>query len=267
VNESARLKVEKAHLVSYLRMMRKLLIPLAIILTACGGGGSGGSEAAASPATSVVTAPVIVDLRGDSTQAGLVDDGTVGNHPPSAIAEQILRQQTGRNITLVNNGVGSQRLERLLDGRLWVDGHREQGPVWSEVLASDPASVIVVNHEINNAIRNQLTPVSVFQGYLVQVVQQAQAAGKTVVIETPVPIVSTGTVGALFDQDLQAQHVQMMRDVARSTGAGLCDIYAAFQQANRVNLQNMPDGVHPSAVVYEGFIGPQLATCLLPYVH
>jgi lysophospholipase L1-like esterase len=243
-----------------------LAVLASIILIACGGGGGSGA-APAQAETSQANAPqgvtsvaatksVSVAAFGDSTQVGLSGNGGPGYTPAVAAMLWLQTVLNRGDVEVVSYGRGGTNSAQLLAG---TDG---SGLPWAKRLASVPnASIVTINHAINDNSR----ALSAYEATLLELVRVAQASGRTVVLETPNPMVAGGPLSSRFDIPKFEQQVQIMRDVAAATGATLCDEYAAMKQAHMDTLTQIPDGVHPNEDTYI-FKGRTLGACLLPLV-
>lgn len=192
--------------------MKSLATAFAVLVAACGGGGgSGPSE----PQAQAVALPLVV-LYGDSVQRGDAAGGVnVATEAQRLLPDIVLQQQ----------GVNGSYAENLLDGP----------PKWSEVLKSSPAKVVSFNYGIND-----FYSLEEYRWYLTRLVQDAQAAGKVVILQTPNAI-----TGPMQGGDM-ALRAQVGREVAQATGAVLCDQYA--NGLAKGMLAETADGVHPNAV-------------------
>lgn len=228
---------------------------LALTLAACGGGGGGSTSV---PVQAVQVTPVAVAMYGDSTQEGRPPNwGAPPYTPPADAAQAELRRLTGRqDIAVTSYGIGLTDSKQLLDG---TDG---SGLDWSHRIAASGARFVTINHGINDNAR----PVDEYRFVLGELVRQAQAQGKVPVLETPSPIVDGGVIAAYFSIPAHDAKVQTMRDVARDTGAVLCDEYASIKADHRDTLADLPDGVHGTPDFY-AYKGRLLAACLAPLLH
>jgi lysophospholipase L1-like esterase len=215
-----------------------LTLSLCALLAACGGGGGGEPDA---PLPQSEPAVLIVETYGDSTQAG---HSSLGQSP--SVAQDYL----GVQYSVRNRGVGSTNTKNLLEG----DGFNLP---WDQQMKQSPASVVVINHGIND----HPYPIEQYRDNLAKLVYTARDAGKTVVLETPNPIIPGGAISGDWDIDALAERVEMMRAVAAGTGAFLCDQDKAIRSAGQDTLEFFWDGVHPSA---KGYLvkGSKLAQCI-----
>lgn len=227
------------------------------VLAACGGGGGGGG--AATPAAAQVSppplAPIIIATFGDSTDAGVVPVIPTVYSPPATTAQAELRAATGRDITVLSYGAAGAAAWDLLSG---TDGSGT--PFGARVRASG-ARIATISFGIND----RMAPIENYRANLLQLVQQGQAAGVVMVLQTPQPTIH-GTVAADLYPREEGEFIQATIDIARQTGATLCDQYAAIKADGRANFANEPDGVHGTPDLY-AFKGRVLAGCLLPLLR
>lgn len=231
--------------------IRICIFALAFALVACGGGGS--AELESSPVASKASTLKIV-AYGDSTQQGSTfvssEVGYVLAPPPAAEAQTQL-QAWGIDAAVSSAGIGGTTSEQLLAGS---DG---SGLPWADRLMRDGASIVAINHGINDNGRDP----KAFRATLEALVGIAQGQGRRVVLETANPLVAGTALAARFDLASHAALAQVTREVAAATGATLCDQMAAFEQAGAATLEHIPDGVHPRAQALK-FKGQVLARCI-----
>lgn len=218
--------------------MSRFLFSMVLVLSACGGGGGSGDSAA--PIQSAALNPAIVAF-GDSTQAGFTPPSTYT--PPSAEASRIL------GVVIKNEAVSGTTSLQLLDG---TDG---SSTPWADRIKG--ARIVLINHGINDNSR----PVADYKATLTALVTAAKSFGKTVVLQTPNPIVPGGAISGAFNIQEHEAKVAAMREVAAETGAVLCDDFAAIRSSGYESLANTPDGVHPSPTLYT-YKGQLMADCL-----
>lgn len=158
---------------------------LAVLVAGCGGGGS---SVAPSTAPSNQPVPVVqVAAYGDSTQAAQ-------GQPHAASREAF---------TVRNEGVSGSYTQQLLDG---TDGVHKP---WSQEMAQSTASIVVVNHGIND----WRYPIAQYRANLRELVRVAREHKKLIVLEVP-----NQTTTPESDTVRQA-----MRDTAAEVGAYLCE--------------------------------------------
>lgn len=198
-----------------------------LLVTACGGGDP---EPATAP--QVADGPVhVATAYGDSTQEAQ-GQPHAASRPSAAI---------------INEGIGGTAAWQLLHG----DGVH---PVWAQQLARDRSSVVIINHGINDYDRTGSYPTANYKIVLRTLVDQAVAAGKTVLLEEPNPVGETPTplMNALqFDVAAFEARRLAMREVATEAGVAFC-------AQPRVALA---DGIHPTP---EGYAekANRLAACI-----
>jgi lysophospholipase L1-like esterase len=223
------------------------LFLLALTLSACGGGGSDSPAASdppsnpppsnASPGTTtpppsnpapqtLSSVAQIVDYYGDSTIRGY-QSGTgaqVAKSAPQAFAEALSSSPAQQ----VNNlGVDGQTACQLFNGTDWAG-----------TMASSNATVVILNHGINDATTG--LPLSDYRSCLTDLARAAKSAGKRVIFETPNPIDSGGL----------ENYVSAMKAVATQENLPIIDQYENLIQSGRPIREICPDGTHPSDAVY-----------------
>jgi lysophospholipase L1-like esterase len=205
--------------------------------TAAGSGGSATPTAPTAAATST-TPPVtgqIIEYYGDSTIWGY-GSGTgvrVATPAPAAFAAAL---PVAMQYDVRNEGVNGSTACQLLNG---TDGTH---PAWDTQMASSKASVVILNHAINDEWKEDLTT---YRSCLATLSQKAKAHGKKVVFETPNPTRDSGP------NSLDV-YVNAMRAVAVQEGAPVIDQYKYL--TDWLNGQSAyticPDGLHPTDAVY-----------------
>lgn len=191
----------------------------ALLLTACGGGGSS-APPPADPEAYTISA------YGDSTQ--------------HAHGQPHAASRPGAKI--YNRGVRGSNSSQLLAG---TDGVNF---AWPTQMQREIARIVVINHGINDR------DLTTYKANLRSMVEQAQAAGKVVVLEEPNPAGETVTETmtrnnfVIADFDLRRA---AMRDLATHMGVYFCS------QA-RVPLR---DGIHPTEAGYATKAN-RLAACI-----
>jgi lysophospholipase L1-like esterase len=111
---------------------------------------------------------------------------------------------------------------------------------WSQQMASSTARYVIINHGINDLIKGNST--AGYQTCLQDLARVAKANGKTVIFETPNPIVPEGL----------GNFVAVMRNVASANAIPVIDQYAYLMGVlNGANVSTIvPDGLHPTQEVY-----------------
>ena len=223
-----------------------------ISLTACGGGGGSGggntndSVPKSTPpnntntnvlANKLASTAQIIEFYGDSTFRGY-EPGSgrqVETSAPQAFKQAL---PASPDHIVRNFGEDGQTACQLLEGA-------SEKPSWSTLMANSDASVVILNHGINDGFasneRNRVT-VAQYKSCLTDLAKIAKAQNKRVIFETPNPI---------FDSGL-SQYVQAMREVAAQENLSTIDQFAYLTQQlqGREVTTFMPDGVHPSQETY-----------------
>lgn len=197
--------------------------------TSTGSTGSGSTGGSTTPQT------VTIDYYGDSTVWGYRSGsgGQVTTPAPAAFAAAL---PTTTRYVVRNEGVSATTACQLLNG---TDGKH---PKWETQLANSPASVVIVNHAINDEWQMDL---ATYKGCLTSLAQKARQAGKKIVFETPNPTRDSYASG--LDTWAQA-----MRDVARAQSVPVIDQYQYLKEylVGASPLTICPDGLHPTDAVY-----------------
>lgn len=242
-------------------MKASTCVALALSVVACGGGGDSGpattsslpsstSSQTATAATTTTTTPpqsYVIDYYGDSTVWGLDPAKTTSTNvvqlaaPPTQVLQAALTQKCGFPVTVNNRAVPGARLLDAVNGT---------SPYYSTpfatAIASSPANMVIENYGINDARLNTTT--GNFASALISMSQAARAAGKTMVIETPNPVVDGAQTAIYVGENayiatLSAQAIR----VAQSEGDLLVDQYDYFMTIGGDMLTEFSDGVHPTA--------------------
>ena len=200
--------------------MRLSTIALSITLAGCGGGGE-------DMTVQFVHKFTLVETYGDSTR---VVPNSLTAPSASLLAEKALQAQ-GYSVTISNQGVGGTMAIDLLTG----DGVHKP---WVEQMKESTADIVSINYGVNDANR----PAEAYQGAMTELVRVAQAAGKRVMIETPSPVLPP------FDAEAVQERAAIARQVAKDTGATLCDVNAFFLDNHYVTGEYFPDNIHPGAL-------------------
>lgn len=228
-------------------------VMVALMLGACGGGGgdtlpstSSGSNAGGSngggqePAVKLNSTAQVIEYHGDSTVWGYrsnTDAELVDVPAPAAFAADLPGYHEVRNM-----GVNRTTACDLLEGTGPYDVLWEQYTSWQDHMAVSDATVVIINHGINDMSAYDTTR---YRSCLNQLVDVAQANGKVVILETPNPVADASDGRQIID------YVEAMREVAEQQGAYLIDQYAQLREEFEANPTEVcPDGVHPSEEVY-----------------
>ena len=120
-------------------------------------------------------------MFGDSLDGSGLPVGVTPNEPV-ALQALLQKQFKDSGITVQNNATGglASSLMNELDG---MDGG---GPPTPQRLAESPASIVIEEHAVNDALGGET--LSDYQGYLAQWILDARAAGKTPILEEPGPV-------------------------------------------------------------------------------
>jgi hypothetical protein len=204
---------------------------------AAAGNGSSGTVPTA-PATDPTATPAtgqVIEYYGDSTVWGYSsgNGARVATPAPAAFAAAL---PAARNYSVINEGVNGSTACQLLNG---TDGKH---PAWDTQMASSKASVVILNHAINDEWKDDL---ATYRACLSSLSQKARQHGKKIVFETPNPTRDSGANGL----DV---YVNAMKAVAAQEGAPVIDQYKYLSAY--LNGQSAyticPDGLHPTDSVY-----------------
>jgi hypothetical protein len=224
-------------------ILKKIIYPAILFstltLAACGGGGGGGNNSNPdsggqpqnpdSVAAKLVTSAQTIDYYGDSTVYGWATQSTqVDTTAPEAFAAAL---QNSALHTVNNKGFNGQTACELLNGV-------NQEHNWEAEMAQSAATVVILNHGINDAVSGD----GQYRSCLTSLAQIAKTEGKRVVFETPNPI------------DTQVDllpYVQAMREVAAAEGLYLIDQYAYLNQRYSSDIGSiLRDTLHPTDPIY-----------------
>jgi lysophospholipase L1-like esterase len=175
--------------------------------------------------------PQVVDYYGDSTVWGYRTHvgGQVAKPAPAAFAEAL------PGVQVRNEGVSGSTACGLLNGS---DGVH---PAWSTQMALSNATVVIINHAINDQWAYGL---ATYKSCLTSLAQGAKSRGKKVIFETPNPTRDSGW-------GLEGM-AAAMREVAAQQGAPVIDQYQYLigYLNGRSPYDICPDGLHPTEEVY-----------------
>lgn len=236
-------------------------VSMGCALSACGGGGGDPASAGASqdvsapaitaPTNKTTVLPLIVLLRGDSTNYGShpgENNGSVPNQTPNNPATLM---QTDFDILFgpgVIKVVNSAEPGSTIEDDLYGTGPYTAGPLQS-VLPSTGASVVITNAELNNASYG-VDP-SVYQTYLETWVRTVQAQGKVPVIMEPNPT-CVPPLGANGARTVDQPYVDVMHSVSTQYGVTVLPVTNAFlAQPNWQTNLLQADCEHPTDAGYE----------------
>jgi lysophospholipase L1-like esterase len=230
-------------------------LALACALTACGGGGGDGPAAPAQTAatatstttvTSTPSAPPpppllasasqVIEYYGDSTIWGWASGSNgvqVAKPAPLAFAEAF---PTSPRQEVRNEGVSGTTACTLLAG----DGKHAE---WNGQMTNSTATVVIINHAINDAKPGTGESVSTYKTCLLSLVQIAKSKGKRVILETPNPVSAFSGL---------ENYVAAMKDVAAKEQVSMIDQfkYLTDYLNGRDTAEITPDGLHPTNDVY-----------------
>lgn len=174
--------------------------------------------------------------------------------------EADLQAQFGASVTVVEDDQLGTTMADLLNG---AQGFQP----FAAYLQTDKSPIVVENFGIND--RLQGFTAAQFQQNLNQFIAQAQAAGKTVVLEEPNPICVKGTNDqeqVFSDGQTIQEFVTIIDNTAQAYGLALIKQYDQIKaMANFCTL--MSDGwVHPTAALYQ-IKAQNQASVLVPIIR
>lgn len=196
--------------------------------------------------------PLIIEMYGDSTTLGstMLTDGTWTQSPSNVPA--VLQSKYGSNVVVVNKGISGLNMPEF------AIGAAPATMTWAQAMAASPAQIVGINLGINDANSAWETDY-VVDYYLNQLIDVAQAAGKTVFIETANPIYNS-----LYDRLSQIAYVT--RCTAQRRSLVLAD-HHLWIQTGLSNWQDyLPDHIHPNDALYR-FKGENLHTIVDPLIQ
>lgn len=199
-----------------------------------------------------MTNPLIIGMYGDSTTRGgtMLPDGTWALSPYNVPA--VLQSNYSSNVVVLNKGIDGLNIPQC------YTGSAPALTTWAQEMATSPAQLIGINLGINCANTQWVTDFTV-DYYLNKMIDEAQAKGKTVFLETPNPINNP-----LYNRLSQIAYV--IRCIAQRRSLVLAD-HHLWIQTGLPNWQNyLPDGVHPNDDLYR-FKGENLHTILDPLIQ
>lgn len=171
-------------------VLASFLGALVVACSGCGGGGGG----APAPVAQAAPKAVLIEVYGDSTArnctrtAGVPAGGicqTVDYAMASPTTEQTVQAQLqakySSTVTVSNLGVAGNTVPALITG----DGLNLP---WAQQMAQSKANIVVLIFGINDSNVASGESAEQFQANVSQLIQVAEAAGKTVVIETANPV-------------------------------------------------------------------------------
>ena len=233
---------------NYLSSLTALAVALS--LAACGGGGgsggldnngstggnTGGNTGGSQPPTKLNDAAQVIEYHGDSTVWGYMsntDGDRVETPAPAAFAASLPSYHVVQNM-----GLNRTTACDLLNG---TGGYAQN---WADYMAASDATVVIINHAINDMSRYDT---SQYGSCLSQLVDIAEQNDKIVIFETPNP----ATDGS--DGERLGSYVAEMKAVAQQKGLSVIDQYEHLRQPEWGGTHPFticPDGVHPSQEIY-----------------
>ena len=219
--------------------MKRFLIMsiLAGTLSACGGGGGGSTSTVTSPTAPVLPTNTVVTVEayGESTMVGY--GLPAGQDIPTYLASMLCRCH---NVNVINNGVPSTTAQQMFTG---TDG---KNLPWNQQMSSSNAKLIVLNRGINEPFNN--ISQAAFKATMTDVIRIARQFNKIVVLQTPNPTFTGGSLDA--GVDLSAQTI---RDLGRELNVPVDDANQRIKNmltagGTVANLYH--DTIHPGNVIY-----------------
>lgn len=215
----------------------------AAFVVACSGCGGGGDEPTP---RDISNAPaqrsIVIDAQGDSTIWGFQTADNFKKHwqtpnNPPALLEKALQERFGNSITVQNHGHPGAMIGDRMNG---VNGYTQ---TYTQEIATNKADIVIVNFALNDAHKSALEPVEQYKAFLIDFVQQSQAAGRIVVLEEPNPIDFPINVSTI------PRYVDAMNEVAKEMGIAIVHQYDHISaMPNWKSL--LIDGIHPTDELY-----------------
>lgn len=204
-----------------MKIFNMAILACCALLVACGGGGSDSQQAAQAE----VVLPLI-EFYGDSVQWGY--DSATKNRVEHAPSDYV----NVPGYTVANWAVSGTATSHF------IDGMANRLP-WSTLVRQSRASIVLINFGLNDS---GLMSVAQYANNLRQIADDAKAAGKVMIFETPTP-------SSWPNMDL---YVQAMRDVATEKAIPLIDrnAYLTSVIGSQPLTDFMPDEVHPNQATY-----------------
>lgn len=182
---------------------------------------------------------VIVEMYGDSTTLGaeLLPDGSWAYPASASNVPAVLQSKYGPNVVVVNKGISGLTIPQA------IIGAQPATKAWAQAMAESPADIVTLNFGINDAAQAWEDDFTV-DYYIRQMIDVAQANGKTVVVETSNPVANH-----LYNR--LSQIALVIRNVAQSKSLTLVDHHIWVQGLTDWNSKRyLPDMLHPSAELY-----------------
>jgi lysophospholipase L1-like esterase len=156
-------------------------------------------------------------------------------------AQAALQAGYGQTVTVVNEGVPGTNAANLING---TDGKHLP---WQQLMANSTAQIVAINFCINDAyLANNESPEQ-YRALLVQIIDIALGAGKTIFLVEP------NMINDPVNRPNMAAYVTVMRDVAAATNTPLVPNYAYPAVT--------PDNIHPTAATYAA-MGERMAAVM-----
>jgi lysophospholipase L1-like esterase len=198
------------------------------------GTGTGSTGTTATPPRA---ASGLIEYHGDSTVHGYLSGSENNGGSPQQVDTPapvtFAQRLDSARFKVENKGVNGTSACDLVGGRNGLTA-------WAQQMASSTARYVIINHAINDLRQGAGT--ARYRTCLEQLNSIAKTNGKTVIFETPNPIVPEGL----------GNYVTVMRNVANENAIPVIDQYAYL--TGYLNGQNaskiVPDGLHPSQDVY-----------------
>jgi len=167
-----------------------------------------------------------IDAFGDST--------TYGYNAGNQLADNMVTSAQGalgEGYSVNNMGVNSTTVGDLLNSNSWANS-----------LANN-SGVVVLNYGLNEASRGE--SLESFRNNLLTAINQAKAAGKQVILQTPNAVGSDISYG-----NTVGSYADVIRDVAGSTGSRLDDKFAYTSGRGDIFDATTGDTLHPGGSMY-----------------
>lgn len=206
---------------------------------------------------------VIIESYGDSTTLGAQTiNGKLTTTPNSEPAQlqDLLQAEFGKNVIVINNGVGGTQAYQLLSG---TDGRNR---AWTSQMTKSNADIVILNYALNDQMYNatptpgmfQETP-EVYANIIGWLVQTARNNGKQVALQEPNPTCYQPTVGNLH------RFVTALRSESKRMNVPLVAGYDYIQTLP--NWKSMlSDCAHPNDELY-GIKARQTFNTIAPMVR
>lgn len=228
-------------------MIRTLAVSAALLsLAACGGGGGGepASQSSAAKPVPTVAKQVLIEEYGDSTTYGTqtvngVQQYTANSEPVQLQA--MLREQFGDRVTVVKHAIGGTEAAQIYEG---LGGY---GATWKQFMAVSKADIVTINYALNDSFYNAKpadgipnTDAVQYMGIIAQMVRDARAAGKQVVLYEPNPTIWQPAPGNIYG------YVACLRAVAAELNVPIVSKFDYIQSLPAWRSLLSEDGVHPT---------------------